>query len=79
MSSALMNTIGLLLNVIGVGLLFRFGIPYRVETGGAVQIITREIDMDAIAAECRYKWLGWLGLVLIFIGTGFQIVAIWSG
>jgi drug/metabolite transporter (DMT)-like permease len=67
------STAGLVLGLIGVLLLFRYGMPYRVRTGGPP---IRAISSDPRAAtlERRYKMLGWLGLFLIVVGTMCQIV-----
>ena len=69
------NIAGLVLMLIGVVLLFRYGMPYRVRTGGATNIIARGVDANEIKAEKFYARLGWIGLVLLVVGTLFQIVA----
>jgi hypothetical protein len=68
------TTVGLLLSLIGVLLLFRYGMPYRVRTGGSSIYISSSSDPREAALERRYHKLGWLGLVLIVIGTICQIV-----
>ena len=56
------NIAGLVLMLIGVVLLFRYGMPYRVRTGGATNIIARAVDANEIKAEKFYARLGWIGL-----------------
>jgi hypothetical protein len=75
MSVTCLNIAGLVMNLIGVILLFRYGMPFRVRTEGASYQLREEVDQTAIAAERRYGVLGWVGLVLIVIGTGAQIAA----
>jgi hypothetical protein len=66
---------GLLSNLAGVVLLFLFGMPFRVRTGGVITIITGQLDPGAIHAENCYEFWGSVGLGAIVIGTGLQIVA----
>ena len=71
----IVNT-GLLANLFGVILLFLFGMPFRVRTGGASYELREEVDQTAVAAERWYDTLGGLGLALIVLGTAAQIGAI---
>jgi hypothetical protein len=63
---AIFSIIGLALNLVGVIVLFRYGMPYRVrtesETGGAT----------VLDVECHN--LGLFGLGAVLIGTAFQII-----
>ena len=61
------------LSVAGVVLLFRYGMPYRVETGGAIYLAPEQEDASAKGAERWYRVLGWIGLVMIVVGTALQI------
>jgi len=72
------NTLGLVINLVGVFLLFRYGMPYRVETGGAIHRVVSQVDEKAKAAESIYRWLGWIGVLLILVGTVLQIVGAWA-
>jgi hypothetical protein len=75
MSVAALNIAGLVMNLIGVILLFRYGMPFRVRTEGASYELREEVDQTAIAADRRYTALGWIGLALILLGTAAQIKA----
>jgi hypothetical protein len=72
-----LNIIGLLLNLVGVVILFRYGMPFHVATGGAVSLITEKLDQADIALEQRYEVYGYIGLALLIVGTIFQVVAAW--
>jgi hypothetical protein len=50
--------------------------PYRVRSEGLSYLVTENVDKHEAAAEKLYDWLGWVGLVLIVIGTGAQITAV---
>jgi hypothetical protein len=73
MSANILNIAGLLMNLAGVILLFRYGMPYRVRTEGATYLITEAVDKREVTTERRYDLLGKLGLVLIVTGTAAQI------
>jgi len=70
-----MNTSGLILSFVGVVLLFRYGIPYRVSQLNEGSIFSDPPTARDIALNRKHKRLGWTGLVLIAMGTIFQIVA----
>ena len=65
-----MTIFGLLLNLVGVVLLFLFGMPFRVATGG-----TSNIDVQVKRIDDIFSVLGWIGLLAIVLGTLFQILA----
>ena len=69
------NIIGLVLAFGGVVVLFVFGMPFHVPTGGAQHLILEEPDEGDIKKERLYKFLGAVGLLMILAGTGCQIVA----
>jgi hypothetical protein len=72
----LMNILGLLLNLAGVVLLFLFGMPFRVPTGGKVVTwTTASIDIQVKKLDDLYSVLGWIGLSAIVLGTLLQIMA----
>ena len=67
---AALNSVGLLLTIAGVLLLFRYGMPYQTRTGGWPQWVDNNPpDQDQIKLERRYDLLGLLGLVFIVVGT----------
>jgi hypothetical protein len=72
-SAAVWNIVGLVLNLIGVILLFRYGIPYAVDTGGVVGLTDGRIDHDEVQRIALYTRLGWTGLTAIITGTACQI------
>jgi hypothetical protein len=71
-----LNVFGLAANLIGVILLFRYGMPYRVPTEGSSIYVSSKVDPNELAKERRYKRLGKLGLGLIVLGTLAQIGAV---
>jgi hypothetical protein len=68
------SVVGLTLSLIGVLLLFRYGMPYQVWTGGSSIYVASSGDSGQEAHERRYDKLGKLGLFLVVLGTICQIV-----
>ena len=68
------TTAGLVLSLVGVVLLFRYGMPYRVRTRGQPIRVAISSDPRAATLERRYEILGWLGLSLVVLGTICQII-----
>jgi hypothetical protein len=78
MSGADWNIVGLILNMLGVLLLFTFGMPYRVHNEGA--FIADETYGQPKSKDWLYVLLGWLGLTCIVCGTASQIMGnTWTG
>jgi hypothetical protein len=74
--SKVLNMFGLLFNLAGVVVLFLFGMPFRVATGGkTVTWITSSIDVQAKKLDDVYTVLGWIGLLPIVFGTLLQRLA----
>jgi hypothetical protein len=72
----LLALVGIALNLVGVLLLFRYGMPFRVERKGASYWLLEETDYDVIKIERRYKILGYIGVVLIVLGSALQAIAV---
>jgi hypothetical protein len=68
------SIIGILLNLVGVILLFRYGMPYRVRTQGYTARVIMPPDEGAKALEVWWGNLGLLGLLSIGTGTVFQVI-----
>jgi hypothetical protein len=73
--SRLFNLIGLALTLVGVLILFRWGMPFHVPSGGVVLLATEQSDAKDIALERIYTIIGYVGLALLILGTVLQMVA----
>jgi hypothetical protein len=76
-SERVLNLVGLALNLAGVLVLFRYGMPFHVPTGGAVHLILEQADQAEAELERRYKNYGYIGLIFLIVGTILQMVAVW--
>ena len=85
----LLNTIGLVLSMVGVLVIFRFGPPQPThETGVGIGLegntaledgrTVADHDRGVVKAKERYSCMSKLGLALVFIGFAFQLWATWS-
>jgi hypothetical protein len=74
--SKVLNIFGLIFNLAGVVLLFLFGMPFRIASGGkTVTWTTTNIDLQVRKLDDIYSVLGWIGLLAIVFGTLLQIWA----
>ena len=74
--SAVVNSAGLLLDIIGVILLFCYGLPPDVDREGK-QILTWGKDEEEACKGKRYDRISWVALVLLVIGFTLQIISNW--
>jgi hypothetical protein len=73
--SRVLTIIGLAFNLVGVLILFRWGMPFRVASGGHILLAIDRTDAQGIALDRIYTLCGWAGLTLLVLGTVLQIVA----
>ncbi len=71
MTIALLNTAGLVLSLIGVIILFLYGMPFHVPTRGTTFLVAGQKSQPDIRKEKAYQKLGYLGLIFIVVGTAF--------
>ncbi|TPK71576.1 hypothetical protein FJ527_26400 [Mesorhizobium sp. B2-4-18] len=74
-ATQIFNILGLVLTLVGVVVLFRYGMPYKVRSGGMDLIGIEQTNQNEIALEKRYDLFGNCGLVCIIAGTILQIAA----
>jgi uncharacterized protein YhhL (DUF1145 family) len=72
---AYLNIAGLVMSLVGVILLFRFGMPFALPMNGAVMLVTEDVNQALVEQQHRYEILGYAGLFLIFAGTACQVWA----
>jgi hypothetical protein len=68
----LCNSIGLIFDMIGVLLLFKYGLPSKVLEGGYGGYITEQPDKDEEAKYKKYKTCSNVGLSFIVLGFLIQ-------
>ena len=80
MSAATINSVGLVFDIIGVILLFIFGLPNRfVSDGPPTNTISFGWDPDSVKQWEKkwnwYKFVSWFALVFLVLGFFLQIVS----
>ena len=69
------SILGLALSWVGVLMLFVFGMPFRVRTGGKSSLLLEGTDEKANALDRRDDFFGYVGRALVSAGTGLQVYA----
>ena len=73
--TASLTIVGLVMNLIGVILLFRYGMPYRVSQLNEGSTFDDPPTPRDTQLNRRHKRFGWTGLIAIIIGTFLQVAA----
>jgi hypothetical protein len=71
------NATGIIVATIGVLLLFRFGMPFRLSTGDGGDYIVTNDSADPPWKEPAYKALGYVGLFSVVFGAACQLISSW--
>lgn len=69
------NIVGLAFTLIGILILFRWGMPFHVESRGEVILVTGAKNARDLAIDHIYYICGWVGLILLVVGIILQIIA----
>jgi hypothetical protein len=75
MTSASINDVGLLLDIVGAVLLFKFGLPAAISREGHVHLVAEQVDEAEIRRSNRYDRLGKVGLALLVDGFALQLIS----
>lgn len=75
MISTCINDIGLILDIIGALLLFKFGLPASIDREGHIHLITEQVDHEEITRGKIYERWGKIGLALLIIGFILQLAS----
>ena len=69
------NSLGLFLDIVGVVILFKFGLPASISREGAVFLTTAETDEEEKAKANKYDRWSKFGLLLLIGGFALQIAS----
>jgi hypothetical protein len=76
MSANVVGSLGLILDIVGVCILFKFGFP-QPDLDDSIKIVAEGRDPDAPRRRRIYVVMSLVGLVCLIGGFGLQLVAIW--
>ena len=65
---AYLNIGGLVLDIVGVIILFKFGLPADIRRGGITHLITEQIDQEEADEAARYDRWSLVGLITLIVG-----------
>ena len=72
----ILSTSGLVLDIAGVILLYKYGLPAEVRRSG-IQLIGWGLDEEEIKEAKRYDRISLGAICLLVVGFGLQIVSTW--
>ncbi|MEZ4968762.1 MAG: hypothetical protein R2814_03695 [Flavobacteriaceae bacterium] len=75
MDCNLINSIGLFFDIIGVVLLFKYGLPADISKDGSIRMIFQGTDHDEVNKWKKYNFWSRFALILIIIGFALQILS----
>lgn len=73
--SKLVNSLGLILDVCGAVLIFKFGLPPDVRRSGASYLMTEQADESEIKKGKRYDRVAYIGAGLLIAGFVSQLLS----
>ena len=73
--SNILNIIGLSFDIIGVLMLFKFGLPPDVHKGGVILLALDEEDGNETKKANKYEMFSRIALGLIVFGFAFQLLS----
>lgn len=74
-SVQILNNIGLTLNIIGVIMLFKYGLPSEINKDGHIGLILEQEDENEKIKWKKYNFFSRVALTIIIIGFLFQLSA----
>lgn len=75
MTAACINDIGLLLDIIGAILLFKFGLPASIDRNGHTHFVVKGINEEEVKRGKLYDKWAKVGLSLLILGFTFQLLS----
>jgi hypothetical protein len=71
----IINVIGLVLDIIGILMLFKYGLPSDLNKKGSIFMVLEQVDNNEIKKYKKYERLSYLALSLIIIGFILQALS----
>lgn len=75
MSATCLNSIGLVLDIVGAVMLWRYGLPETISREGRKFLVTGQIDEADKARAARHDFLSKIGIFLLITGFSLQLLS----
>ena len=76
MTAKVVGSLGLVLDIVGVCILFRFGFP-QPDLDDSIKIVGRGKDPEVAGKRKLYMTMSIVALLFLVAGFGLQLTAIW--
>ncbi len=73
--SVIINSLGLILDILGGLLLFRYGLPSKIDSKGHIHLIAEQVDETEIATAKRYDVWSKFAIILLIIVFFLQLIS----
>ena len=74
-TAVLVNSAGLILDIVGAVLVWRYGLPDAISRTGAIHLILEQTDEVEMAKAKRHDTIARCGIGLLIAGFGLQLVS----
>jgi len=71
----IVNSLGLICDIVGVALIWHFGLPADINRTGSQRLILEQEDQKEIEAGKRYDFWSFWGFALLCFGFFLQLVS----
>ena len=75
MTPNILNSVGLVFNIVGTLLVWRYGLPEPVNRDGAINIVAEQTDSSEARKAARYDCKARLGIGLLILGFALQLLS----
>ena len=75
MTSSIVNSTGLVFDIIGALLIWKFGLPKRINRDGHIYLILETVDDEEIKLAKKFDFWSGVGIGLLVIGFTLQIIS----
>ncbi len=79
MDPRLVNSLGLIFDIIGAYLVWHYGLPPDVNRRGTRRLLLEGVDQAEIQKAKRFDFRSSVGFVCLIIGFALQLVSNWVG
>ncbi len=70
-----LGSIGLILDIVGAFLIYKYGLPEEVSRTGSVSLVLEQEDIEEKEKGKRYDCLSKIGFSLLILGFVFQLIS----